>query len=116
MDLCHKKFEYVCQPLDEGHLMEDILYEQHHFTGSLKEDREKLMASMNNLVDINALVERCYRKDYEGEMEGESLLEECIALKEGLEEMKESYMNLLSDRDNLLMVTDMYHCSFKKET
>ena len=24
VDLCHKKFEHVCQPLDEGHLMEDF--------------------------------------------------------------------------------------------
>ena len=25
-------------------------------------------------------------------------------------------MNLLSDRDHLLMVAEMYHCAFKKET
>ena len=25
VDLCHKEFEHVCQPLDEGHIMHDIL-------------------------------------------------------------------------------------------
>ena len=48
-------------------------------------------------------------------MEGEYLLEECIALKEGMAKMKESYMNLLSDRDHLLTMAEMYHCVVKKE-
>ena len=29
--------------------------------------------------------------------------------------MKEGYMNLLSDRDHLLIVSEMYHCTVKKE-
>ena len=29
--------------------------------------------------------------------------------------MKEIYMDLLSERDHLLMVDEMYHCAFKKE-
>ena len=49
-------------------------------------------------------------------MEGESFLEECIELKEGMSKMKESYINLMFDRDHLLMVAEMYHCAFKKET
>ena len=60
------------------------------------------MEAMNNLVDINALVERCCWKDSRGEMEGESFLEECIALKESMAKMKERYMNLLSERYNIL--------------
>ena len=43
VDLCHKKFEHVCQPLDEGHLVEDILCEPRHLSGSINEDNEKLM-------------------------------------------------------------------------
>ena len=66
--------------------MEDLLYEIHHLIGSLKEDREKLMEAMNNFVEINALVARCCWKYSGGEMEGESFMEECIALKEGMDE------------------------------
>ena len=47
-------------------------------------------------------------------MEGESFLEECIALKQGMEKMKENYMKLLYDIDNLLMMVGMYHSALKK--
>ena len=78
--------------------MEDIICESHHLSVSLKEDKEKLMASLRNLVDINALVARCCWKDFGGEMEGEAFLAECIALKEGMEKMKVRYMSLISDK------------------
>ena len=61
--------------------MEDIICEPHHLCGSLKEERENLMASLKNLVGINVLVERCCWKASNGEMEGEEFLEECIVLK-----------------------------------
>ena len=93
-------------------MVEDLLCEPHNLIGSLKEDREKLMAAIN----INALVVRCCWKYSKGEMEGEALMEECIALKEGITNMKDNYMNLLSDRDDLLMEVEMYHFSFKRET
>ena len=73
------------------------------------------MESMKNFVDTNSLVARCCWKYSGGEMEGEDFMEECIALKEGMANMKESYMNLLSDRDHLLMMADMYHSALKKE-
>ena len=44
------------------------------FSGSLKEDREKLTSSMNNLVDTNSLVTRCCWKDSVGELEGKDFL------------------------------------------
>ena len=78
--------------------MEDIICEPHHINGPLKEDREKFMAAMDNVVDINSLVARCCWKAFGGDMEGEPFLEECIALKEGMAKMKESYINLISDR------------------
>ena len=96
--------------------MEDILFEPHHLIGSLKEEKKKLRLAMKNFVDINALVERCCWKASSGEMEGEAFLEECIALREGMDKMKESYMNLISDREHLLMVAEMYHCAFERET
>ena len=46
----------------------------------------------------------------------EAFLEDCIAVKEGMSKMKESYMNLISDREHLLMVAEMYHCAFERET
>ena len=95
VDLCHKKFEHVCQSLDEGNLMENFPCETHLLSGSLKEDREKLRAAMKNIVDTNALVTRCCQKYFVGELEGESFLEEFIALKEGMIKMRERYMNLL---------------------
>ena len=70
---------------------------------------------MKNFVDINALVARCCWKASSGDMEGEAFLEECIALKEGMAKMKERYMNLISDREYLLMVAKMYHSALKKE-
>ena len=48
-------------------------------------------------------------------MEGESFLEEFIELKEGMVNMKDNYMNLISDREHLLMVDEMYHSALKKE-
>ena len=44
--------------------MDDII-----FSGSLKEDIEKLMPAMNNFFDTNALVTRCYWKGVVGELE-----------------------------------------------
>ena len=73
------------------------------------------MAAMNSFIVINSLVERCCWKSPGGEMEGEAFLEECIALKEVMANMKEIYMKLLYDRDHLLMMVEMYHCSFKRE-
>ena len=66
MDLCHKKIEHVGQPLDEGHLMENFPSETHILSGSLKEDIENLMESMENIIDTNALVTRCCWKDSRG--------------------------------------------------
>ena len=75
VDPCHKKNGLISQLLEEGSLVEDISCETHHLIKSLKEDRESIMASMNNFVDINALVARCCWKASRGEMEGESFLE-----------------------------------------
>ena len=115
VDSCHKKNGHICQLLEEETLVEDILGEPHHFIRSLKEDRKKLRASMENFVDINALLARCCWKASGGEMEGESLMEECIALKEGMENIKEKYMNLLSNKYHLLMMDEMNHSALKKE-
>ena len=84
-------------------------------TQSLKEDRKNLMEAMKNFVDINALVARCCCKYFGGEMEGEAFMEECIEMKEGMDNMKENYMKLASNRDHLLMMADMYHSALKKE-
>ena len=54
--------------------MESFPSETHLLSGSLKEDREKLMEALKNLVDINALVARCCWKNFGGEMEGESFM------------------------------------------
>ena len=48
-------------------------------------------------------------------MEGEAFMDECISLKQGMENMKERYMNLLYDIYHPLMVAEMYHCAFNKE-
>ena len=81
----------------------------------IKEDRKNLREAMKNFVDINALVARCCWKGSGGEMEGEAFMGECIALKEGMVKMKEIYMNLISDREHLPMVDEMYHSALKKE-
>ena len=70
VDPCYKKNGHICQLLEEEILVEDILGETHHLSGSLKEDRKKLRAAMKNIVDINALVERCCWKASSGDMEG----------------------------------------------
>ena len=115
VDPCHKKNGHICKLLEEETLLEDILGYPHNLIGSLKEDRKKLREAIKNVFDINALVTRCCWKAFSGDMEGEAFLEECIALKEGIAKMKERYMNLLSDREYLLMVAKMYHSALKKE-
>ena len=113
--LCHKKNGHICQLLEEETLLEDIICEPHNLSGSLKEDINKHRESMKTFVDINALVARCCWKASSGEMEGESFLEECIEMKEGMAKMKETYVKLLYDIDHLLMVVQMYHNALKKE-
>ena len=81
VDPCHKKDDLMCQPLEGETLVEDLLCEPHQLRGSLKEDKEKLIAAMNNLANINALVTRCCWKASIGELEGEAFLEEFIGLK-----------------------------------
>ena len=81
VDPCHKKNVHIYQLLEEEILVEDILGEPNYLTGTLKEDRKKLREAMKNIVDINALVARCYWKYSSGDIEGESFLEECIELK-----------------------------------
>ena len=115
VDACHKKSSIICQLSEEDTLVQDLLCEPHHLSGPIKEDREKFKAALKNLVDINALVARCCWKASGGEMEGEALMEECIALKEGMAKMKESYMNLLFDRYHILLMAEMYHCAVNKE-
>ena len=116
VDPCHKKNGHICQLLEEETLVEDIIGEPHNLIGSLKYDKKKVRESIKNFVDINALVARCCWKASGEEMDGEAFLEECIALKEGMDKMKESYMSLISDREHLLMVAEMYHCAFEIET
>ena len=115
VDPSHKQNGPVCQLLEEETLVEDLLCETHNLSGSLKEDRQKIMEAMKNFVDINALVARCCWKSSGGELEGEAFTEEYIALKEGMAKMKENYMNLLFDRDHLLMMAEMYRSALKKE-
>ena len=62
VDSCHKKNGHLCQLFEEETLVEDLLCNLHHFSGSLKEEREKLMEPMKNFVDTNALVARCFWK------------------------------------------------------
>ena len=83
--------------------MDDLI-----FSGSLKEDIENLTSTMNNFVDTNPLVTRCCWTTSVGELEGDAFLEEFITLKEGMVKMKESCMNLIYDREHLLMVDEMY--------
>ena len=68
MDLFHKKDGIMCQLLEGETLVEDILCETHNFSGSLKEDRDNIMVSMNNFLDTNALVRRCCSKASVGEL------------------------------------------------
>ena len=74
------------------------------------------MEAMNDLVDMSSLVRRCCWEASIGELEGEAFLEECIELKDGMAKMKESYVNLVSNKSHLLMVYEMYHCEFERET
>ena len=95
--------------------MDYLLCELHNLSGSVKEERKNHMEAVKNFVDINALVARWCWKASGGEMEGEAFMGECIALKEGMAKMKENYVNLVLDRDHLLMKDDMYHSALNKE-
>ena len=92
VDLCHKKIDLSHQPLEGVKIMEDLLCDPHHLIGSLNEDKYKLMEAMNKFVETNTLVTRCCWKYSRGEQEGESFLEEFMALKYVVFKMKESYI------------------------
>ena len=89
VDPYHKKNGPICQILEEEKLVDYFICEPHHLSGSLKEDREKIMKAMNKFVGINALVTRRCWKASVGELEGDSFLEELIALKEGIVKMED---------------------------
>ena len=68
VDPCHKKNGHICHLLEEENLVDNIIFEPHHLSGSLKEDRENLIVSMNNFLDTNTLVTRCCSKASIGEL------------------------------------------------
>ena len=87
----------------------------HMLEKSCEEDNIDQAPIERKTILTNALVARCCWKASGGKMEGETFLEECLSLKEGMAKMKESYMNLLSDKYQLRMVAKMYQCALKKE-
>ena len=83
--------------------------------GLLKESEERIIASKDLFVDVNALVPTCLWRASGGELEGEAFLRDLETLKEAIYKMKESYMNMLSDRNHLLEMTNIYHHALRKE-
>ena len=53
VDPYHKKNGPICKLLEEETLVEDILCEPHHLSGSLKEERENIMEDIKNFVETN---------------------------------------------------------------
>ena len=64
----------VCHPLDEAHLVEDILCVTHILSGSLREKQENIIAAMNDFVDTNGMVTIRYWRASSEELEGDSFL------------------------------------------
>ena len=70
VDPCHKKDCLMCEPLEGENLVEDLICEPPHLSGSIKDDRDNLMESMNNFVYTNALATICCWKASVRELEG----------------------------------------------
>ena len=95
--------------------MEDIPCESHIMSGSLRENQEKYMEALKTFVDANALDSRCHWRASDVDKEKADLLRDLETLKEVLENMKEIYMNFLSDRNHLLELTKIYHHALRRE-
>ena len=78
--------------------MKDPLCEPHHLGGSLNEREEKIISSKNIFVDVNALMSTCLWRDSGGELEEEYFFRDLETLKEAIDNMKESCMNMLSNK------------------
>ena len=65
-----------------------MLLSAHHLGGSLKEGEEKIKASNEIFVDVNALVSRCHWRASEEGLEVKKLLGYFETLKETVDKMK----------------------------
>lgn len=88
-----------------------ILTYAHNLENQLKVNVDQIMASMRHYDDTKALVEiYCWRIAMtHHSLGGKPSLANFQILKEALVEMKYNYIHLLSDRDHLLMLVEIYH-------
>jgi hypothetical protein len=90
-------------------------YESHHLTGQLKVSEDMIVAAIKHFEDTHTLVADCCWKAprTHDEFGGELSLAKFQALREALVVMKTNYLHLLSDRDHLLTLDEMYYGALK---
>jgi hypothetical protein len=99
----------------ENLIEEDCSHEPHHLIGKLKVSEDMIVAAIKHFEDTHTLVaDCCWRASGSHDsLGGEPPLVDFQALREAVVVMKSNYLHLLSDRDHLLMLGEMYHDALK---
>ena len=91
---------------------DDIFHETHHLPRQLKVSEDTIIATRKHFDETHNLIENwCSKEEPLGthkEFEGELSLVDFQVLREALVVMKSNYLHLLSDRDRILMLDDIY--------
>jgi hypothetical protein len=99
-----------CEYKSENLYEDDSFHESHHLAGKLKVSEDMIIAAIKHFDDTHKLMANCCwrapgtHKNFEGELS----LADFQALREALVVMKSNYLHLLSDRDHLLMLDEIY--------
>jgi hypothetical protein len=109
--------KHDCEYKSENLYEDDSSHESHHLTGKLKVSEDMIIAAIKHFDDTHKLMENCcWKEEPPGthkNFEGELSLAYFQALREALVVMKSNYLHLLSDRDHLLMLDEIYFDALK---
>lgn len=94
-------------------------YEKHTLMNQLKVTNDMVVAALVCYDDTHRIIEDLYRKarveKNQRSMEGDSYVADLQMVKVALESMKSEYLYLLSDRDHILKVAEVYANKLKEK-
>jgi hypothetical protein len=95
----------------------DYDQESHYLTGQLRVSEDMIMAATRRIDDTHALVvDYCWRASVaHGSSDGGFSMDDFHTLRERVSVMRTDYQQLLTDRDYLLRIGEMYHEALREQ-